>query len=254
MPVGLDAASPGQDAGVPVPPRCPFVSGPDGAWIAESASAAHRCGAVRPPAILSLPKQRRLCLTSEHATCATYLAAREARAAVVGTTDVPGQAWGWVRMTPIVDTSVGRGAILAGYLADRRVWQFVPAVALVAALGALGLSNLGGNGASDRSSLPTSFVAAATPTLRASSAADTLVPTTSADASPDTTPRPSPTASAVPTPSPTPISSARATYTVKSGDTLYVIARQFGVTLAALKDFNGLTSNTIHVGQVLRIP
>jgi len=41
---------------------------------------------------------------------------------------------------------------------------------------------------------------------------------------------------------------------VKSGDTLYGISRQFGVTVSALMDFNGLTSNVLHVGQVLRIP
>ena len=78
-------------------------------------------------------------------TCATYVAALEMRQAAVG---APGRAapWGWVRTTPVVDVNVGRGAILAGFLTDRRGWQVVPAVALVAALGALGLSNLGSAG------------------------------------------------------------------------------------------------------------
>jgi LysM repeat protein len=44
------------------------------------------------------------------------------------------------------------------------------------------------------------------------------------------------------------------TYTVKSGDTLYGIARKFGTTVAALQSANGLTGGLIRVGQVLKIP
>jgi LysM repeat protein len=41
---------------------------------------------------------------------------------------------------------------------------------------------------------------------------------------------------------------------VKSGDTLSAIATQFGTTVKALMDLNGLTSTVIHPGQVLKIP
>jgi LysM repeat protein len=41
---------------------------------------------------------------------------------------------------------------------------------------------------------------------------------------------------------------------VKSGDTLYEIARSFGTTVAAIKQLNGLTSNVIRAGEVLLIP
>jgi peptidoglycan DL-endopeptidase LytE len=43
-------------------------------------------------------------------------------------------------------------------------------------------------------------------------------------------------------------------YSVRSGDSLYKIARQFGTTPGALKSANGLTSSRIKPGQVLNIP
>lgn len=42
-----------------------------------------------------------------------------------------------------------------------------------------------------------------------------------------------------------------ATHTVKKGDTLYNIARRFNLTVETLKEYNGLTDNTISIGQVL---
>ena len=44
------------------------------------------------------------------------------------------------------------------------------------------------------------------------------------------------------------------TYVVKSGDTLYSIARQFNTTVDTLKTLNNLTTNTLQVGRTLRIP
>ena len=43
-------------------------------------------------------------------------------------------------------------------------------------------------------------------------------------------------------------------YTVKSGDNLYSIARNYGITQSELMDYNNLTSNLLSVGQKLRIP
>lgn len=43
-------------------------------------------------------------------------------------------------------------------------------------------------------------------------------------------------------------------YTVKPGDSLYKIANQYNTSADAIKDFNNLTSNTLQIGQVLKIP
>ena len=43
-------------------------------------------------------------------------------------------------------------------------------------------------------------------------------------------------------------------YTVKKGDSLYSIATKYGVTVNDLKTTNNLTSNTLSIGQVLKIP
>lgn len=44
------------------------------------------------------------------------------------------------------------------------------------------------------------------------------------------------------------------TYTVKSGDSLYSIANKYGITVDALKEANNLTSNSLSIGQVLKLP
>ena len=44
------------------------------------------------------------------------------------------------------------------------------------------------------------------------------------------------------------------TYTVKSGDTLYSIAKQYNTTVDAIKQLNNITSNTLSIGNVLKIP
>lgn len=41
------------------------------------------------------------------------------------------------------------------------------------------------------------------------------------------------------------------TYSVQAGDTLYSISRRFNLTVETLKDYNGLKSNEIAIGQVL---
>ncbi|MCM1305640.1 MAG: LysM peptidoglycan-binding domain-containing protein [Lachnospiraceae bacterium] len=43
-------------------------------------------------------------------------------------------------------------------------------------------------------------------------------------------------------------------YVVRSGDTLWLLAQRYGTTVDAIRNLNGLTSNMLNIGQVLRIP
>lgn len=57
-----------------------------------------------------------------------------------------------------------------------------------------------------------------------------------------------------PNPDPAPDAGGSFLYTVRSGDTLWLLSRRFGTTVDAIKRFNGLTSDNLQIGQVLRIP
>jgi len=64
-----------------------------------------------------------------------------------------------------------------------------------------------------------------------------------------------PTAPPPPQPTEAPPMSGEQTYIVQRGDTLYSIARRYGVRLGDLAAYNGIVNpNRIYVGQVLRIP
>ena len=57
-----------------------------------------------------------------------------------------------------------------------------------------------------------------------------------------------------PTPTPKPQPAAGKTHTVASGETLFGIARKYGTSVEAIKSSNQLRSDTLYVGQKLRIP
>lgn len=80
---------------------------------------------------------------------------------------------------------------------------------------------------------------------------DTPTPTLTPTLTPTGTASPSPTATMLPTGTPTP---EVTTYIVRAGDTLSLIAGQFGVPVEAIMEANGLTDYMIRVGQELLIP
>ncbi len=106
----------------------------------------------------------------------------------------------------------------------------------------------GGSGADP---VPTAPPTTTPPTTAAPTT--TRPPTTTA---PPTTRPPTTTVPATTVPPPTaPPTTVRLTYRVVSGDTLFSIARRFGVTVAAITNANGITNaNSLAVGQVLVIP
>lgn len=52
---------------------------------------------------------------------------------------------------------------------------------------------------------------------------------------------------------PKPVETNATTYTVIKGDTLWAISQKFGVSVDQIKKLNGLTSNVLSIGQVLKI-
>lgn len=58
----------------------------------------------------------------------------------------------------------------------------------------------------------------------------------------------------IPTVTVTPSPSEYITYTVKSGDSLYSIAKAYNTTVDAIKNLNNLTSTSLSLNQVLKIP
>ena len=74
-----------------------------------------------------------------------------------------------------------------------------------------------------------------------------------ANATPLPPSRPTPTVTPKPKPKPKP-KPQPVRYTVKKGDSLYVIARRNGTTVGALQRANGISGSLIHPGQRLVIP
>jgi LysM repeat protein len=201
---------------------------------------------------LALAKQRDLCLRTGHASCATFLAARELEAEAPA---VPaGDAGLWPpTIEPLIALDPVGGRAPAIFGGRTRAGQGLLVGLMVLAFGVLVISQAvpprGGSGAS---AAPGSGTAPSGPpgSIAGSSveatASPTAIPATPPPSAP-ATPAPTPTPKLKPTASPT-------SYTVKHGDTLSSIAAAYGTTVKKLKKANGLTSNLIRVGQVLVIP
>jgi hypothetical protein len=270
-PAARPAVGPWAGAGL-----CPFLIAADGDWRAASSSRDHRCSALEPPAVLSPDKQRRLCLLPEHATCATYLAARAYRGAwsVTGSDAdhaedggrdgaetgegsepaSPFVRWPIPRTAPVV---IDRGRpTVRDVLANRSVTQLGLVLLMILAFAVLALARFSGSpGANGGAGSAPTAGAAASPTA---SIGATPAPSPEASApgvatSPSTEPSPSQLASVSPAPSPQP--SLARTYRVVAGDTLSGIAARFGVSLVALERANTITDPShLRIGTVLVIP
>jgi LysM repeat protein len=257
-PQGPGAAAPVPGAsddptGLPLHGVCPFLLSADGGWRSATAAREHRCTAVTPPAPLAAEKQRRLCLTAEHATCATYLAAGEARAAGHRPAH---RRRPFARTTPLVLDHGRLTVAMPTISASPGAGQGVLIGLLVLAFGAVLLARLAGGGGSPSGVVipigsPTPAAAA---TEGAAAPTSTTSPKPTAAATSEPTVKPSPTL--VPTEvQPTPAAAAPNTYKVKKGDTLSGIAATFGTTVKVLSKLNHIEDpSKIRVGQVLKLP
>ena len=224
---------------------CPYLTSVGGAWRQSTPSRDHRCGALDPPAPQPTDKQRRHCLSPNHVDCPIFRAARTARAvslspsgdpAVVAVVDAARRPI--ARTSPILleQPRLVEQAVRLSF--DRGPGQLALVALMILAFAVVAVTRLSGGSPAPSASVGPSAIARAS-----ASPSPTPRPT------PKPTPRPS--ASAAPTPAP----SFRGKYTVRSGDTLYSIARRFKVTTGAIRRLNGLsTTAVIHPGQVLKIP
>lgn len=256
---------------------CPYLAAAGGAWRSASPHREHRCGAVEPPAPLNSDKQRRLCLSAQHAGCPTFRAARASRAAMLA----PGVDPAAVAAADAARRPVARSSALilehprlsaptARWPINRAMSQVVLVGLMIVAVLAVAVARFAGPEVA-AIAVPSASASAspiASPTLRPTPRlTPSPLPSGSASTGPSAppsgsvsgvtaTPTPivtaSPSATAAPTPSATP--GAAKTYVVKKGDTLYGIATTFGTTVAELKRINGLTSNSLKIGQKLKLP
>ena len=237
---------------------CPYLVASQGGWRSANPSRDHRCFAVDPPGPLPADKQRSLCLTTGHATCPAFRAARASRASM---------------LAPGIDP-----AVFAAADATRRpIARSAPVVVEGPRLSIGGIG--GGNWALSQVLLVGLMVVAF---------AIVIAARLSTSDRPTASPLPPPLATASPTPSPiptpvsapisapisapvgSPVASApsgsvssppssqaaafRTTYRVQAGDTLVGIASTFGTTVAAVQQLNGLDGSNLKIGQLLKIP
>jgi LysM repeat protein len=224
---------------------CPYLASAGGSWRAAVPNRDHRCAAVAPPAVLPTDKQRRHCLSADHVDCPTFRAARTARSASLAAGADPRiieiadrRRRPVARTAPVVLEPAGLVDQALRLQFDRAPGQVALIGLMIVAFAIVAIARFSAGGAPAISPSPSvASVASPSPTR---SSAPTPMPSAIAD--------PSEAVAASPSPS------FRVAYTVKKGDTLSGIAQKFSTTAATIKAANGLSGNTLKVGQVLNIP
>lgn len=243
---------------------CPLlVLATDARSVVDGVDPDHRCHAEDPPGRLDRQRQSQLCLTASHERCERFLAylARSRRSLPAAGAFADGLVSTRLLLAP---EPAWRG--IAGRA--RRAPRAVGVAGAVAALGIAGVavtaalidarSDAGAASASDSGAAPLiDSTPSPTPSLSPSpSATPSATPVPRPTPSPTLAPTPAPVVTPAPTPAPAaPTPAPQQTYVVQEGDTLALIAQQFGTSVEALQAANGIEDpNHIVVGQVLVIP
>lgn len=237
---------PGLSAVEAVAAVCPHLVSIGGAWRTTTPSRDHRCAALEPPGPQPADKQRRHCLSPDHAECPIFRAAQTARTANLAAGADPGLVDSADRgRRPVARTApillepprlVDQAVRLQ---LDRGPGQIALIALMVVAFGVVAIARLAqGDGQAPASSPAASTIA--------------VLPSPSPSPSPQPTPSALPSASSAPSPSPAP--SFRTTYRVRKGDTLIAIARRYGTSPAKIRELNGMKTSTLRIGQLLKIP
>ena len=221
---------------------CPLLLADDGAWRRATAVREHRCAALGADVPLGIEKQRRLCLGEAHRTCATYATAMRLGSAD-GQEPLRRQAAArpYPRTAPVILDHGRIGRPIPRVRPTRTGVQVLLATLMVAAFAVIALTRFTAGEAGVVAGA-TSPIVAATSSPPASKPPATIAPS----------PTPSPVVTAPPV---TPAPSAVRTYTVRRGDTLSGIAGEYGTTVKALMERNGITNpRQLRVGAVLELP
>lgn len=219
--------------------------------VIDGIDAAHRCHAELEPLPIERGWQAKFCLTVAHPECERYQQAVARRGTSV------------LARAPIGDGLVSTRMILApepawrgmagrargagrGRLVALGAAAAIAGAGAIVVIGAMNDGRLGSAVADSSASVAASRTQRPTLTARPSASESPIATATPAATPPPDTPVPT----ATPVPAPTPRS-----YVVQDGDSLAVVAQQFGTTVEAIQAANGIEDpNTIVVGDVLTIP
>jgi LysM repeat protein len=239
---------------------CPFLAlSADHRTVVDGYDPGHACHALPEPEALDRSRQAEQCLTEAHRQCDRYLAFLRRRASDIATFPAP-SADALITRTRLVlepEARRRRGMGTAPLGLRPRRWLMAGGVAAVGVAAAAtaaggGFSGLvGRTPPSDPEPRP-STTSSPAPRVSPAQTAEATVEASHAASPQPATPASTPqatTRSAVATAEPSP-----ATYVVRQGDTLSLVATRFGTSVAAIQRANGLNSDVINIGQVLVIP